>query len=98
MVVNNNLPIYNCPNETFSLYRILAVIRSSFEKKCPDKEFIYPSPERIQDILYDFKYCSMTREAMIAYVETLADVYGVGISRIFEENKRIEKTDKELPH
>lgn len=87
MVVNEKLPIYNCPNETFSLYRILAVIRCAYEARYPDCKFEYPKPERIQDILYDFKYCSMTREAMIAYVETFADTYGVGISRIFEENK-----------
>lgn len=87
LVVNEKLPLYNCPNEMFSLYRILAIIRKSFEKKYPEREFKYPSPERIQDILYDFKYCSMTREAMISFVETFADVYGVGISNIFEENK-----------
>ena len=66
---------------------VAAPIRKSFEKKYPEREFKYPSPERIQDILYDFKYCSMTREAMISFVETFADVYGVGISNIFEENK-----------
>lgn len=55
------------------------------KKKYPDKEFSYPSAKRIQEILYDFKYCSLTREAMIAFVETFADVYGVGISSIFDE-------------
>lgn len=88
MVVNESLPIYNCPNETFSLYRILAIIHCAYKKKFPDRKFEYPSSERIQDILYDFKYCSISREAMIAYVETLADVYQVGISNIFEENKK----------
>lgn len=88
LVVNESLPIYGCPNEMFSLYRILAVIRSAYEKKFPQKKFTYPSPERIQDILYDFKYCSISREAMVAFVETFADVYEVGISDIFEKNKK----------
>lgn len=92
MVINENLPIYNCPNEMFSLYRILSVIRKAFKKKFPDQTFNYPSAERIQDILYDFKYCSITREAMISFVETFADVYGVGISNIFEENKRRQQS------
>lgn len=87
MVVNENLGIYSCPNEMFSLYRILSVIRSAYEKKYPGKQFSYPSDQRIQDILYDFKYCSISREAMIAFVETFADVYGVGISDIFDNNQ-----------
>lgn len=87
LVVNENLAIYGCPNEMFALYRIFAVIRAAYEKKYPGQAFNYPSKERIQDILYDFKYCSITREAMVAFVETFADVYGVGISDIFEKNK-----------
>ena len=86
LVVNEELIIYNCPNEAFCLYRILSVIRKAFEKKYPNTDFKYPSAKRIQDILYDFKYCSLSREAMVAFVETFADVYGVGISNIFEEN------------
>lgn len=84
LVVNENLKIYNCPNETFALYRIIAIIERAFEKKYVGKHFEYPSAQRIQDILYDFKYCSMSREAMISFVETFADNYGVGISDIFE--------------
>ncbi|MBD5442632.1 MAG: hypothetical protein K2M50_05160 [Treponemataceae bacterium] len=57
------------------------------KKKFPNKEFKYPSSERIKDILYDFKYCSLSREAMIAFVETLADTYGVGISYILNNQQ-----------
>lgn len=87
MVVNERLPIYGCPNEMFSLFRIISVIRAAYEKKNPGKKFEYPSPARIQDILYDFKYCSISREAMVAFIETFADVYGVGISDIFKRNQ-----------
>ncbi len=84
MVIDENSPVYNCPNEMFSLFLILSVIRGEYEKLFPNQEFEYPTPERIQDILYDFKYCSISREAMIAFVETLADTYGVGISYILK--------------
>lgn len=87
MVVNENLPIYGCPNEMFSLFRIISLIRAAYESKNPGKKFDYPSPARIQDILYDFKYCSISREAMVAFIETFADVYGVGISEIFRRNE-----------
>lgn len=91
MVINEESSIYNCPNEMFCLYRILAVIRKTYKKKFPDKEFYYPSPERIKDIVYDLKYCSLNREAMVAFIETLADTYEVGISYIFEIRKLKEQ-------
>lgn len=94
MVVDEKSKLYHCPNEMFSLYRILAVIRRMYEKKCEEekidireKPFVYPSNERIQDILYDFKYCDVSREAMISFVETFADNYGVGIDYIFRNKQ-----------
>lgn len=90
IVVDEQSKLYNCPNEMFSLYRIIAVIRNMYEKKCADEgvdiktnPFVYPSDKRIQDILYDFKYCDFSREAFISFVETFADNYGVGIDYIF---------------
>lgn len=82
MVVNDKSPIYNCPNEMFSLFLILNTISGAYSEAFPDKRFKYPCPKRIRDILYDFKYCSLNREAMIAFVETFADTYGVGINYI----------------
>lgn len=82
MVVNDKVPIYSCPNEMFSLFLIMSVIRDEFERVYPDKNFEFPNPKRIQDIVYDFKYCSFNREAMISFVETFADNYGVGINYI----------------
>lgn len=89
MIVNEKCDAYNCPNELFSLYRILSLIESLFKEINPNQQFAYPSPSRIQDIVYDFKYCSLNREAMVAYIETLADTYGIGISYIYKqmENK-----------
>lgn len=83
MVINERSNIYNCPNEMFSLFLILSVIEGAWKQKNGEQaKFRYPSDARIKDIVYDFKYCSITREAMIAYVETLADTYGVGIEYI----------------
>lgn len=87
MVVNAESAIYNCPNEMFSLFLILSAINKVYNQTFPDKEFKYPSAERIQDILYDFKYCSISRESMISFIETLADTYGVGISYILNNLK-----------
>lgn len=83
MVTNENANIYSCANEMFSLFLILTVIEGAYTKTYK-KEFPYPSDARIKDIIYDFKYCSLSRESMIAFVETLADTYGIGISYILD--------------
>ena len=85
MVVKESSPIYNAPNEMFSLFLILSTIRKIYSEVFKNKAFNYPSPERIKDILYDFKYCSISRESMISFVETLADTYGVGINYILNK-------------
>ena len=90
MVVNEDSNIYNCPNEMFALFLILTVIRGVYNdvyKNDKERKFTYPSKERIKDIVYDFKYCSISREAMISFVETFADTYGVGISYILQTTK-----------
>lgn len=89
MVVNPNANIYNCPNEMFALYLILSVIQGAYEEKYTE-EFKYPSDERIRDIIYDFKYCSLSREAITSFIETFADTYNVGIQYILNSNKNEE--------
>ncbi len=91
MITDERSNLFMCPNEMFSLFLILSTIRCVFEKYKPKEKFKYPSNERMKDILYDFKYCTMSREAMIAYVETLADTYGVGISYLLDN--RINRLD-----
>lgn len=86
MVVNEEANIYSSPNEMFSLYLILTVIQGVY-KKHYSEPFKYPSDARIGDIVYDFKYCSLSREAMISFVETLADTYGVGIEFILRNQE-----------
>lgn len=95
MVVDENSPIYDCPNEKFSLFLILSVIRTVYKIFGSDDGFKYPSIPRIKDILYDFKYCTLSREALIAFIETFAENYGVGIDFILEHKKEIQKTLKE---
>ena len=87
MVINEHANIYNCANEMFSLFLILSVIEGIYKKKVGN-DFKYPSDERIKDIVYDFKYCSLSREAMVAFVETLADTYGIGIEYIFNNMEK----------
>lgn len=94
MVVKKSSPIYNSPNETFCLYKILATIRGVYEKENKEEEFVYPTAQRIQDIIYDLKYCSFNREAIVAFIETLADNYGVGISYIFEKKEKDKRKKK----
>ena len=94
IVINEKSKIYTCPNEMFSLYLIISTIRVVFELYKKGKKFNYPSTERIRDILYDFKYCSLSREALIAFVETFADTYGVGIDFILKNKVDISKALK----
>ena len=95
IVIDENCKIYDCPNEKFSLFLILAVIRTVYEVHNHDaKSFDYPSSKRLHDILYDFKYCTMSREAMIAFIETLAENYGVGIDFILDYKKKIQEALK----
>lgn len=79
-------PLYNSPNEVFALFMIIATIRETYEivkkKENWTKPFEYPSPELMTDIVYNFKYTDMSREAMICFVENFADKWGVGISYI----------------
>lgn len=95
MVVDSKSAIYNCPNEMFSLFLIMATIRGVFEELKPEEDFKYLSDARMRDILYDFKYCSLSREAMISFVETLADTYGVGIEYVLT-NKKTLKVPKKI--
>lgn len=96
IITDAESPIYNCPNEMFSLYLILATIRGVFETLNPGEEFKYPSKARMKDILYDFKFCTLSREAMISFVETLADNYGVGISYVLEHRGTKLKVPSEI--
>lgn len=91
IVVDDESVIYSCANEQFSLFLILSLIRAVMEIHKPDSKFLPPTPERMKEIIYDFKYCSLSREAMISFVETFADNYNVGIDYI-QKNKDSIKT------
>lgn len=86
MVINDKSPIYNAPNELFSVYLILSMIRGVYDKIYPGEKFVYPSNKRITDVAYNFKYCGLSREATIAFVETFADNYKVGIEYILNKD------------
>ena len=94
MVVNEDSKIYNAPNELFSVFLILSTIKA-LHNEIKQTSFCYPSSDRIADIVYNFKFCDLSREATIAFVETLADNYGVGIQHILNQKvlKDIKKSD-----
>lgn len=92
MVVDEKSVIYDCPNERFALFLILSTIRAIYEVFNPGEHFRYPSQKRVEDILYDFKYCSLSREAMVSFVETYADTHGVGIEFILTKKEEIAKS------
>lgn len=79
MVCNETSNIYNCANEMFAVYHMLGVIQKAHKlKHVEEVPFEYPSAETIKDLVYNLKYCSLNREAVICLLETLANSYGVG--------------------
>lgn len=89
-VEDESSAIYSCANEQFSLYLILSLIREVMSIHRKDVPFEQPTAERMKEILYDFKYCSLSREAMISFVETFADNYFVGIDYIQKNKDKIK--------
>lgn len=94
VVIDENSKVYDCPNEMFSLYLIISTIRTIFEIYKKGEKFTFPTTERMREILYDFKYCSISRESMIAYIETFADTYGLGIDFILNNKDAIREALK----
>lgn len=90
-IVDEDSAIYSCANEQFSLYLILSLIREVMSIHKKDVPFEKPTSARMKEIVYDFKYCSMSREAMISFVETFADNYSVGIDYIQKNKEDIKK-------
>lgn len=67
MVINENSEIYNSPNEMFSLYIIMTTIARIYKEIYPNEEFVFLDPTTIQDYVYNFKYCDLSRESMIFF-------------------------------
>ena len=76
-VMKKDVGFYNFPNELFAYFLILSTLRRIFEQECPGQKFKEPSEKQVQDIIYTFKYCDITREGMIFFVETLARSYNI---------------------
>ena len=89
MVVDEYSSVYSCPNEMFSLSIILATLASIFAEKYPVRDFILPDDKTIQDYVYNFKYCDLSREATIFFVETLARSYGIGMETNIRNDEKI---------
>ncbi len=76
-VLNNNSPLRLSVNEKFSLNLILSQISYFLTSK--GKEFKMPDKCFIQDTLYSFKYRDLSKEAMILFVDSVANAYGITI-------------------
>lgn len=78
-VVKKDSPIYNSPNERLALSLILGTI-SSLCKEIFGENYITPCLTKDAEInyIYYFKYCDVSRESMIQFVEMLASIYKVG--------------------
>lgn len=79
MVVKESSNIYNCPNEMFSLYIIMSTLATIYKSRFPNEVFKFIDAKTVQDYVYNFKYCDLSREATIFFVETLAKSYGIGM-------------------
>lgn len=95
MVVNQESKLYNAPNEMFSLYLILCTLAEIHKKKRPKENFIPPDDYTLQDYIYNFKYCDMSREATIFFVETLAKSYGIGMETNLVNDMREDDSDED---
>jgi len=76
-VAKEESPLYGCPNEMFVLYLMMAMIKRIFLKQYPDEKFKPLNERLIKELVNKFKYCDMSREAMIACVELLAKSYDI---------------------
>jgi len=90
MVVKSDINIYNFPNELFAYFLILSTFRKIFEQEHPTEKFKEPSEKQVQDIIYTFKYCDITREGMIFFVETLARSYNIANDEIKRSSSNTE--------
>lgn len=76
-VLKKDSPIRNSENEYFSMYLILAILQYLTKKL--GKEFEKPSDSFIKDAIYIFKYRELSKEAMILFVSSIAQDYGITI-------------------
>lgn len=78
-VLDNSSPLRNSANEFFCVYLIMAIIEYLTEKA--GKEFEMPSDSLIKDTVYVLKYRDLSKEAIILYVSSIAQNYGITIDR-----------------
>ena len=79
IVTNKESVIFNSPNERFALYLILGVLAKFYKKKNGEDAKLPELTDEIEvEYTYYFKYCDVSRESMIQFVEMLASLYGVG--------------------
>ena len=76
-VLNENSKLRDSANEYFSVYLILSILQ--FLTLRLGKEFEIPSDSFIKDTVYILKYREMSKEAMILFVSSIAQNYGITI-------------------
>ena len=99
MVVKEDSDLYNTPNEMFSLHLIFSMIRKIFDRARPEEKFVYPDQSSVWKYVYALKYRHLNREAVILFVETLAQAHRAGtqdeaVKQLIAENTKTSLKDK----
>jgi len=76
-VLKEDSKIRDKTNEYFCIYNILSIIE--YLTKKAGKDFKMPEGSFIKDAVYIFKYRDLSKEAMILFVSSLAQNYGISI-------------------
>lgn len=76
-VLNEESKLRDSANEYFSVYLILSILQ--YLTLSLGKEFEKPSDSFIKDTVYILKYREMSKEAMILFVSSIAQNYGISI-------------------
>lgn len=76
-VLSDTSPLRPSVNEKFALNLILSQIQYLLNSK--GKDFHMPDKCFIQDTLYSFKYRDLSKEAMMLFVDSVANTYGITI-------------------
>ena len=76
-VLDENSSLRNSANEYFSVYLIMSILEYLTNKA--NNSFEMPTDSLIKDTVYILKYRDLSKEAMILFVSSIAQSYGISI-------------------
>lgn len=86
MVTRADSKVYSAPNEMFALYIIMGVLSAVYRRFNHGENIPPLAQSKIKDYIYYLKYCDVSRESLIQFVDMLASIYGIGTDVVFDEN------------